>query len=146
MHDMKVTDFVPELGETLGESLLKPTKLYTNAFKTVKRAAKINGMVHMTGGGFYENIPRIFKENIGCRIELGSWEIPKIFTYLMEKSRNNKHEMFSTFNMGIGMMFFVDSENEKIVLEALQDAGEKAWKIGEVIKSDCKEVRIEGEF
>ncbi len=141
---MKVDDFVPELGETLGENLIRPTKLYTKAFNSVNQVAKINGMVHMTGGGFFENIPRIFHGNVGCRIDISSWEMPKIFPFLQEKSGNNNDEMFSTFNMGIGMLFFVDKDEEEKVLRALTDAGEQAWKIGEVIESSTKEVVLEG--
>ncbi len=143
-ENMKVTDFVPELGETLGEALITPTKLYTKAFKAATKAADINGIVHITGGGFYENIPRVFQGNLGCKIKLGSWEMPKIFPYLMDKSGNSIEEMFSTFNMGVGMMFFVKAEDKEKVLAAINEAGENAFEIGEVISSETKEVILEG--
>ena len=133
---MSVTDQVEELGTTLGEALLTPTKIYTGACNAVFEKSEVNGIVHITGGGFYENIPRIIPEGLGVSIRLGSWPVPIIFQFIQKKGNVGLKEMFSTFNMGIGMMMIVDPEKKDAVLSALEHAGEKASVIGEIVKGE----------
>ncbi len=131
---MSTKDQVEELGTTLGEALITPTKIYANACNAVLGKTAVNGIVHITGGGFYENIPRIIPEGLGVRITLGSWKIPPVFQYIQKMGNIELKEMFSTFNMGIGMMMMVDAERKDEVLAALEKAGEHAVVIGEIVK------------
>lgn len=131
---MSQGDRINELGTTLGEALLTPTKIYAKACNAVFEKCDVNGIVHITGGGFYENIPRILPEGLGVNIRLGSWRILPIFQYIKQNGNIELKEMFSTFNMGIGMMMVVDEEKKDTVLAALQRAGEKAEVIGDIVK------------
>ncbi len=131
---MDVMDYVEELGETVGEALLRPTKIYTAACKAARKAAEVNGIIHITGGGFFENIPRIIPEGLGVEIQLGSWEVPPIFRYLQKCGDIEEAEMFATFNMGVGMIMIVKEEDAKTVMHALREAGEKADIIGSIVK------------
>ncbi len=131
---MSVDDRIGELGATLGETLITPTKIYAKACDAVFKKNEVNGIVHITGGGFYENIPRIIPKGLGVRIRLGSWKILPIFQYIKQNGNIELKEMFSTFNMGIGMMMVVDEDKKDAVLTALQRAGEKATIIGEIVK------------
>jgi phosphoribosylformylglycinamidine cyclo-ligase len=137
---MSVDDSVPELGTTLGEALLVPTKIYAGACGAVLDTCSVNGIVHITGGGFYENIPRIIPEGLGVRIRTGSWQIPPVFQYIQKKGNIERKEMFSTFNMGIGMMMIVDREQKDAALSALEKAGEQATVIGEIVKGQGVEI------
>ena len=94
--------YVEELGETLGEALLNPTKIYAKACGAVKYLS-VKGIVHVTGGGFYENVPRILPEDMAAAFDVSSWEAPPIFDYIQKSGDIEESEMFSTFNMGIGM-------------------------------------------
>lgn len=131
---MSVDDVVGELGTTLGEALITPTKIYAKACAAVFETCDVNGIVHITGGGFYENIPRIIPEGLGVSIQLGSWRIPPIFQYIKKMGNIELKEMFATFNMGIGMMMVVDPDKTDTVLSALKRAGEKASVIGEIVQ------------
>ena len=130
---MTVNDQVDELGTTLGEALITPTRIYTKACNAVLEHNEVNGIVHITGGGFYENIPRIIPEGLGVRIHLGSWQTPPIFQYIEKMGKIEQKEMFSTYNMGIGMMMVVDAEKKDAVLSALKTSGETASVIGEIV-------------
>ena len=132
--EMSPDDKINELGTTLGDALIAPTKIYAKACNAVFEKCEVNGIVHITGGGFYENIPRIIPEGLGVNIRLGSWRILPIFQYIKQNGNIELKEMFSTFNMGIGMMMVVDEEKKDTVLTALQKAGEKAEVIGEIVK------------
>ena len=126
-----------ELGCTLGEALLAPTKIYVKALRTVKEAGvDIKACSHITGGGFYENIPRMLPDGFDAGIARGSWEIPPIFQLMQEKGQISEHGMFNTFNMGIGMVVAVAASQADAAVEALEAAGEKAYIIGEVIKAE----------
>ncbi len=133
---MKVTDYVDELGETLGEALLRPTRIYTAACKALAAEITANGIIHITGGGFFENIPRIIPDGLGVKINTDSWEVPKVFDYIAKCAGIDKNEMFSTFNMGIGMMFIVEASQKDRAIELLRSAGENPQLIGEIIKGD----------
>lgn len=132
--NMTTGDYVDELGTTLGEALLTPTRIYGKACSSVFEVCDVNGIVHITGGGFYENIPRIIPEGLGVSINPDSWEVPSIFRFIQKMGNIELKEMFSTFNMGIGMMMAVDEGKKDMVLSVLQKAGEKAWVIGEIEK------------
>lgn len=132
--NMTTGDYVDELGTTLGEALLTPTRIYGKACSSVFEVCDVNGIVHITGGGFYENIPRIIPEGLGVSINPDSWEVPSIFRFIQKMGNIELKEMFSTFNMGIGMMMVVDEGKKDMVLSVLQKAGEKAWVIGEIEK------------
>ncbi|WP_312091498.1 phosphoribosylformylglycinamidine cyclo-ligase [Aminipila sp.] len=132
--NMKVTDYVEELGMTLGEALLTPTKIYANACEAVLSKHQINGIIHITGGGFFENIPRIIPEGLGVNINLGSWNIPAIFNYIEKCGNVEQTDMFSTYNMGVGMMMVVSAECAEEVLATLKESGEKAYVIGEIVE------------
>lgn len=131
--NMSVHDQVPELGMTLGQALLTPTKIYYGACDAVCSKYEIKGIAHITGGGFFENIPRILPDGTGAKINVGSWQMAPIFEYISDRGNVDQKEMFSTFNMGIGMMMVVDSEVAGDVLQTLIDAGEKAYMIGEIV-------------
>lgn len=127
-----VKDYSEKLGEkTLGEILLEPTKIYVKSILKLIERFDIKGMSHITGGGFYENIPRMFKENFTAVIDKNSFEVPEIFKYLMKQGVEEEH-MFNTYNMGIGMVLAVDKNDEEDVIKMLEDMGEKAYKIGTV--------------
>lgn len=129
------------LSEPLGEALLRPTKIYAKAFATLKRAVRIKGIAHITGGGFYENLPRVLPEGLGVELEEGKWEVPEIFTFIQEKGKIAHEEMYGIFNMGIGMALFVAEEDAAQALDVLQKAGETAQIIGSVTKKEGVHIR-----
>ncbi|MBR6503785.1 MAG: phosphoribosylformylglycinamidine cyclo-ligase [Firmicutes bacterium] len=133
---LKVTDYIDELGETLGEALLRPTRIYTKACKALGKEITPAGIIHITGGGFFENIPRIIPEGLGVKIDTGAWEVPKVFDYIAKSAEIEKTDMFSTFNMGIGMMFIVDPAEKERAMELLEEAGETPALIGEIVKGE----------
>lgn len=138
--DMKVTDYVEELGETLGEALLTPTRIYAKACDAVLPNFDVKGIVHITGGGFFENIPRILPEGTAVSIDIGTWKVPPVFPYIKKCGNIDRKEMFSTFNMGVGMMMVVDAADADAVVKALQAAGEDASVIGEIVEEKGEKV------
>lgn len=131
-----------ELGETVGEALLRPTKIYANACGAVLPKFHVNGIVHITGGGFYENIPRILPEDIAVDIDINSWPTLPVFDAIEKFGEIDKKEMFSTFNMGVGMMMFVDAADADGVVAALKEAGEDAYVIGKTVKCTDEKVLL----
>lgn len=142
--NMDVKDHVEELGTTLGEALLTPTKIYAAACSAVLPKFDVKGIVHITGGGFFENVPRILPEGLAAKIKIGTWKVPPIFPYIKKCGNIDKIEMFSTFNMGVGMMMMVDAKDADQVVKALREAGETADIIGQVVKTDSDKVILEG--
>jgi len=130
--NMKVSDQVSQLGMTLGEALITTTKIYAKVCNSVLSKNPINGIVHITGGGFFENIPRIIPEGLGVEIRLGSWEAPPIFEYIKNAGNIETSEMFATFNMGIGMMMIVNPADVEDVKNQIKAAGENAFEIGRI--------------
>lgn len=121
------------LGTTLGEALLAPTRIYVKALKAVKAAGvRIKGCSHITGGGFYENIPRMLPEGVCAVVRKDSYEIPSIFKLLQEKGGIEEKMMYNTYNMGLGMVLAVDAADAEKTLAALEEAGEKACIVGSV--------------
>ena len=140
--NMSVNDYVEELGETLGEALLRPTRIYADACEAVLPNFDVKGIVHITGGGLYENIPRILPEGTAVSINVGTWDVPPIFPYMKKCGNIDREEMFSTYNMGVGMMMVVDAEDAAAVVEALKGAGENASVIGEIVPDEGQNVII----
>ncbi|MCR4640725.1 MAG: phosphoribosylformylglycinamidine cyclo-ligase [Lachnospiraceae bacterium] len=121
-----------ELGRSLGEELLTPTRIYVKALRALREAGiGVKGCSHITGGGFYENIPRMLPEGIGARVEKGSYELPPIFSLLQKSGDIDEHVMYNTYNMGVGMVLAVDPVSADACVRTLTEAGEKAWILGE---------------
>jgi len=139
---MAIDAWVPELESTLGEALLTPTRLYPKLILPLLEKFKIKGLIHITGGGFYDNIPRILPDGLGVKITK-SWEIPAIFSLLQEWGNVDEREMYRTFNMGIGMMLVLSKEEATKIIMEFKNKGEAIYEIGEVISGD-RNVWIEG--
>ena len=119
------------LGETLGDALIRPTKIYVKALKSVKDAGvTIKGCSHITGGGFYENVPRMLPEGVCAQVKTGSWDIPPVFAMLQHDGGIEDKMMYNTYNMGIGMVLALDEADVDAAAAAIQAAGEKAYVIG----------------
>ena len=127
--------YYDELGKTLGEALLAPTKIYVKALKAVRdKNIKIKACSHITGGGFYENIPRMLIEDTKAVVRKDSYEIPAIFKLMAKTGDIREEMMYNTFNMGIGMVIAVDKSDVSKTLEALKSSGESAYEIGYIEK------------
>lgn len=132
-----------ELGATLGETLLTPTKIYVKALGEVKRAGvTVKGCSHITGGGFYENIPRMLPDGVGAKVRKGSFEIPPIFALMQRTGNLEEKMMYNTYNMGLGMVLAVDAADADRTVAALAKAGEKAWIVGEVVAGEHEAVIV----
>lgn len=122
-----------ELGKTLGEALLAPTKIYVKALRSVKEAGvRIKGCSHVTGGGFYENIPRMLPDHVRAVIKKDSYEIPAIFRMMAREGDVAEEMMYNTYNMGIGMVLALDAADADKAMEAIRAAGETPYVIGRV--------------
>lgn len=125
--------YYEELHKTLGEALIAPTRIYVKALKSIKNSGiRVKGCSHITGGGFYENIPRMLPDGARAVIDKSSYEVPAIFKLLAEKGNIAEEMMYNTFNMGIGMVIAVDSEDKEKALEAIEAAGETAYVVGHI--------------
>ncbi|WP_432407395.1 phosphoribosylformylglycinamidine cyclo-ligase [Wukongibacter sp. M2B1] len=125
-----------ELGETLGDALLRPTKIYVDTVMKVLKEYEVKGMCHITGGGFHENIPRIIPKDLGVEIDLESWYVLPIFKLIQEYGNVDIDEMFKTFNMGIGYVFVVSKDDADDIVKLISDSGDKAYKIGRVARGE----------
>ncbi|MFQ6109968.1 MAG: phosphoribosylformylglycinamidine cyclo-ligase [Candidatus Aminicenantales bacterium] len=130
-----------EIKGKLGLKLLRPTRIYTPSILKLMKKAQIKAMAHITGGGFYGNIPRVLPEGMAAEIRKGSWRIPAIFRQIQERGGIDENEMFRTFNMGVGMVAVLSSKDTHQALAFLAKTGQKAWIIGEVVRGK-KEVKI----
>ena len=134
--------YYEELGTTLGEALLAPTKIYVKALKSIKDAGvTVKACSHITGGGFYENVPRMLREDVDALIQKDSYPVPPIFKLLAEKGQVEEHVMYNTYNMGIGMIVAVNPEDVDTAMRAIEAAGEKPYIIGH-IESGKKQVQL----
>lgn len=125
--------YYEELGKTLGETLLAPTKIYVKALKSVRDAGvRVKGCSHITGGGFYENVPRMLPDGVKAVIKKDSYEVPAIFRLLQKKGEIAEEMMYNTFNMGLGMVIAVDPSDEDGTMEAVRAAGEKPYVVGHI--------------
>ena len=130
-----LTQVIPEVGRPLGEALLTPTRIYVKPVLSALSQADIRGISHITGGGFYENIPRSIPEGLGAKIEKGAVRTPALFRLIQEKGNIPERDMFNTFNMGVGMSLVVSKTDADKALHALTSCGEEAYVIGEIINS-----------
>ena len=125
--------YYEELGTTLGEALLAPTRIYVKALKAVKNAGvTVKACSHITGGGFYENVPRMLKDVVRAVIKKDSYQIPPIFGMLAKKGDIEEHMMYNTYNMGIGMVVAVDAADAERTMEAMKSAGDTPYIIGSI--------------
>ncbi len=137
MSKESLDTYYDELGETLGEALIRPTKIYVKAMKSIKDAGvRVHGCSHITGGGFYENVPRMLHDGVKAVIEKDSYPVLPIFKLLQAKGGIEDHMMYNTYNMGIGMVLSVASEDVDATLAAIEAAGEKPYVIGHVEAGD----------
>jgi phosphoribosylformylglycinamidine cyclo-ligase len=132
---LEVDSHVPELGRTIGEELITPTRIYSETIQSLVRDLPIQGLAHITGGGITDNIIRVIPQACGIAIKKGSWEIPPIFPFLQQAGNVEEKEMMRTFNNGIGLVAVAPEESAQEVLNRLTGSGEKAWAIGEVTKT-----------
>ncbi|MBW2738380.1 MAG: phosphoribosylformylglycinamidine cyclo-ligase [Deltaproteobacteria bacterium] len=140
---LKIDSYVPELGKTLGEELIIPTKIYSDTIYRINRDVPILGLAHITGGGIGDNILRIIPKYCNVVIRKGSWDIPPVFPFLQRAGNISEKEMLRTFNNGIGMIAVLPEEVAQDVLERLSAMGEKSYIIGEIVERKNSDSRIE---
>ena len=139
---LDLKEYYPEFGKTLGEELLTPTKIYVKAIKRLlNENIDIKGMSHITGGGFFENLPRMLKDGQGVEIDVKSFPRPKIFDLIMEKGQIEEKEMYNVFNMGIGFVMALEDKDVENVMNILKEMGEPAYVIGKVTDSGIVDLK-----
>jgi phosphoribosylformylglycinamidine cyclo-ligase len=144
LKELSLTDYMDELGCTLGDELLRPTKIYVKPILSALKKFKVKGMAHITGGGFIENIPRMLPNHLGAEIYEGSWAIPPIFKLISTMGEIKDQEMYNVFNMGIGMVIAVDKEDATSLLEHFRQCGETAYEIGVVTSEEGIQIKGAG--
>ena len=143
VNESNLKEYYPELGATLGDTLLTPTKIYVKALRAVREAGiRIKGCSHITGGGFYENIPRMLPEGIEARVYKDSYPVLPIFDLMKKKGQLEEKMMYNTFNMGIGMVIALDEADADKAVEALRASGENAYVIGDTVSASKKGVVV----
>jgi phosphoribosylformylglycinamidine cyclo-ligase len=133
---LKIDSYVPELARTVGEEMLEPTRVYAKAIVEVLEQVKIKGLAHITGGGFYDNIPRCMAPGTRALIVPGTWPVPPVFDLIAQMGPVDREEMHRVFNMGIGMVAIVDAGEVVALQEGLRDRGHDSYVIGEVIAGE----------
>ena len=129
--------YYDELGQTLGEALIEPTRIYVKALKNVKNAGvRIKGCSHITGGGFFENVPRMLPENVRAVIKKDSYPVPALFDLIQKNGNIEEHMMYNTFNMGLGMVIAVNPKDVDATMKAIEDAGDKCYVVGNIVEGD----------
>ena len=129
--------YYDELGKTLGEALIEPTRIYVKALKNVKNAGvRIKGCSHITGGGFFENVPRMLPENVRAVIKKDSYPVPALFDLIQKNGNIEEHMMYNTFNMGLGMVIAVNPEDVETTMKAIEKAGDKCYGVGNIVEGD----------
>ncbi len=137
MNEASLNTYVDELGATLGETLLTPTRIYVKALKSIKDSGvKLLGTSHITGGGFYENIPRMLPDGITAKVNKNAYDVPPIFKLMAKKGDVDEHVMYNTYNMGIGMVLAVNPEDVDKTIAAVKAAGDDAVVLGETVNGD----------
>ncbi|WP_368653090.1 phosphoribosylformylglycinamidine cyclo-ligase [Ornithinibacillus sp. 4-3] len=136
VEDLDLTKQYDGLSKPLGELLLTPTKIYVKPIHALLEKVAINGISHITGGGFYENLPRILPEGLGVEITEGTWEVPEIISFVQAKGEIPKQDMYGTFNMGVGMAVVVKEEDAEEALAILKENGEDASIIGKITTNE----------
>ncbi len=140
---LKIDEHISELGKTIGEELITPTKIYSDIIQGIIKNNPVNGFAHITGGGIDENIIRVIPQACKAVLNKGSWEIPPIFKFLQEAGKVEESEMMRTFNNGLGLMAVVPEDAAQTILEMLNAMNEKAYIIGEVASREKDESQIE---
>lgn len=135
--EKNLKEYVEKLGCTLGEELLKPTRIYVKTILALIEKFQIKGLSHITGGGFIENIPRMLPEGLKVNIQMGSWPVLPIFDMLKELGNMKEKDIFNTFNMGIGMVLAASEEDAPAIVDYLKSVGEAAYIIGTVAEGDA---------
>ncbi len=135
-YKYRVDQYIEELGTTLGESLLTPTRIYVKLVENLISKFKIKGIAHMTGGGFIENIPRTIPEGLKAIINIKSYKVPPIFKLMQRLGNIEEKEMYNTFNMGIGLILVVSKRDAEAILEELKEKGEEAVILGNIAKGE----------
>jgi len=141
-HKLDLKKRVAEIGERLGETLLRPTRIYVKTILDLLKDFSPHGMAHITGGGITGNLPRIIPKGYKAVIRKGTWDVPPIFPFLQERGNISEDEMYKTFNNGIGMILVMPSKDSQNVMARLQALGEKGFIIGEIVKADKPEEAI----
>ncbi len=141
INEQSVKRYIDEFGKTLGEELLTPTKIYVKTIQSLIANADVKAISHITGGGYYENIPRMLKDGINASIEKAAMPVPAIFDLIAKTGNIPERDMYNTFNMGAGLVIAVDKNDADKALEAIQTAGETGYIIGEC-KSGEKGVEV----
>ncbi|MBO5164517.1 MAG: phosphoribosylformylglycinamidine cyclo-ligase [Ruminococcus sp.] len=136
VNEQKLNMYVDDLGATLGETLLTPTRIYVKAVMSLLDAVKVKSISHITGGGFYENIPRSLPKNLSAKIERNAVQILPIFDLIARCGNIPERDMFNTFNMGVGMIVSVDKNDVDKAIAAVKAAGEDAYVLGELVESE----------
>ena len=131
----------PEFILQHAEEIMKPTRIYVKPILSLLEKEPVYSMVHITGGGFFDNIPRVLPKGCGANIQLGTWPVPRVFRWLQESSKASATEMYRTFNMGIGFMLVTPKERAFKVISHLNKSGEHAWVIGEIVKGKGVSIR-----
>ena len=139
-HQLKLDEYMPELGKTLGEEILTPTKIYVKAIKHVVGKVDLHGRSHVTGGGFYENLPRMLHDGEGIEIDVNAFPKKPIFELLQKLGNIDKEEMYNVFNMGIGFVCAVDADDAEKLQQLLSEIGEESYVIGKI--TDSGEVKL----
>ena len=140
---LSIDQQIPELNGTLGETLLTPTRLYPKVVLPLFEKFNLKGLVHITGGGFYDNIPRALPAGTSVTVDPTKWNAPPIFALLQKWGNVSPNEMYRTFNMGIGMVMIVSKEEASAMIQELETQGETVWQIGEVTDGK-QDVKIKG--
>lgn len=136
-NKQKLNEFIDSFGSKLGEELLKPTKIYVKTILDLIDKFNINGICHITGGGFIENIPRILPEQLRAEVNIGSWPVLPVFKLLQDIGEIRDQDMYNTFNMGIGMILAVDREASDDIIKYLSEQNQQAYIIGEIKKGEA---------
>ena len=136
INEKSVHRYMDEFGKTLGEELLTPTRIYVKAIQSMMQAADVKAISHITGGGFYENIPRMLKDGIHAEIEKAAAPVPAVFDVIAKTGNIPERDMYNTFNMGVGLVTAVAKNDADKALAALAEAGEKAYIIGQTVAGE----------
>ena len=141
INEETINKYEEKLGMTLGENLLTPTKIYVKPVLDLLEKVEVKGISHITGGGFYENMPRMLRDGVSIKITKDSYPVLPIFKLIQERGNIPERDMYNTFNMGIGMAIIVRADEAEKTIQILEKYGEKAYKIGEIIEGK-KEIEI----
>lgn len=137
MSKESLDTYYDELGKTLGEALIEPTRIYVKALKNVKEnGVTIKGCSHITGGGFFENVPRMLPENVRAEIKKDSYPVPPIFSLIAKNGNVEENMMYNTFNMGLGMVIALDPQDVDTAMKAIQEAGDQCYVVGQIVEGE----------